>query len=101
MPRRGRNTLSGDSRVDRPPKQLAGNPAGCPVPIMTGCLVSNGACTHPSDSFHALPPARVAGLLDPRDPESLRRQCELHAVVHSQLDPRVVEMGPNGGRGYA
>ena len=30
----------------------------------------------------------------PRDPESLRRQCELHAVVHSQLDPQVVEMVP-------
>ncbi len=43
----------------------------------------------------------VAGLLDPRDPQSLCRQRELHAVVHSQLDPRVVEMGPDGGRGYA
>jgi len=40
-------------------------------------------------------------LLDPRDPEPVRRQCELHAVVHAQLDPHVVEMSPNGGRGYA
>jgi hypothetical protein len=55
-------------------------------------LVSNAACTHLSDSFHPLPPAKVAGLLGPRDPEPLRRQCELHAVVHSQLESRVVEM---------
>jgi len=39
--------------------------------------------------------------LVPRDPESVRRQCKLHTIVHSQLDPRVLEMGPNGGRGYA
>ncbi len=39
--------------------------------------------------------------LVPRDPEPVRRQCELHTIVHSQLGPRVLEMGPNGGRGYA
>lgn len=48
-------------RVARPPKQHAGDLAGCPVPIMTSCLVSNAACTHPSDSFHPLPPAKVGG----------------------------------------
>jgi len=45
-------------------------------------------------TFDALPPASAAGFLRPRNPKPLRRQCELHAVVHSQLDPRVVEMGP-------
>ena len=67
----------------------------------TSRSVSNAACAHPSDSFHPLPAARVSGLLDPRDPELVRRQCELHTIVHFQLDPHVVEMGPNGGRGYA
>jgi hypothetical protein len=39
--------------------------------------------------------------LVPRDPESERGQRELNTIVHSQLGPRVVEMSPNGGRGYA
>jgi len=43
----------------------------------------------------------VSFSLVPRDPESERRQRELDTIVHSQLGPRVVEMGPNGGRGYA
>lgn len=55
---------------------------------MTSCLVSKAASTHPSDSFHLLPPAKVAGLLGPRDPEPLRRQYARWEVWPTMLRSR-------------
>jgi hypothetical protein len=49
-------------RVDRLAEAACRRPSGLSgPPIMTSCLVSNAACTHPSDSFHPLPAAKVAG----------------------------------------